>query len=39
MPSICVSSRQIDPNPTFWSVYWRMWAGPRPLPGKNAEQA
>ena len=21
-----------DPNPSFWSVYWRMWAGPRPLP-------
>ena len=21
-----------DPSPSFWSVYWRMWAGPRPLP-------
>jgi fatty acid desaturase len=31
--------RADDPNPSFWSVYWRMWAGPRPLPGKNAEQA
>ncbi|HLH88459.1 MAG TPA: fatty acid desaturase [Xanthobacteraceae bacterium] len=28
-----------DPNPSFWSVYWRMWAGPRPLPGKNPERA
>jgi fatty acid desaturase len=21
-----------DPNPSFWSIYLRMWAGPRPLP-------
>jgi fatty acid desaturase len=28
-----------DPNPTFWSVYLKMWAGPRPLPDKNSEQA
>jgi fatty acid desaturase len=21
-----------DPSPSFWSVYWKMWAGPRPLP-------
>ena len=21
-----------DPSPSFWSIYLRMWAGPRPLP-------
>ena len=26
--------RHGDPNPTFWSVYRRMWAGPRPVPDK-----
>jgi fatty acid desaturase len=24
-----------DASPTFWSIYWRMWAGPRPLPKEN----
>jgi fatty acid desaturase len=27
--------RAEDPNPTFWSIYLRMWAGPRPLPGRD----
>lgn len=27
--------RPEDPSPTFWSVYLRMWAGPRPLPKKG----
>jgi fatty acid desaturase len=21
-----------EPRPTFWSIYWRMWRGPQPLP-------
>lgn len=21
-----------DPRPSFWSIYWKMWRGPRPLP-------
>jgi fatty acid desaturase len=21
-----------DPRPSFWSIYWQMWRGPRPLP-------
>ena len=24
--------RPEDPSPTFWSIYLKMWAGPRPLP-------
>jgi fatty acid desaturase len=28
--------RSDDPNPTFWSIYLKMWAGPRRLPGKDA---
>jgi fatty acid desaturase len=24
--------RPDDPSPSFWSIYWRMWLGPRPLP-------
>jgi fatty acid desaturase len=28
--------RAEDPNPTFWSIYLRMWAGPRPLPAADA---
>jgi len=31
--------RPEDPNPSFWSIYLRMWAGPRPLPGQKSEQA
>jgi fatty acid desaturase len=23
-----------DPNPSFWSIYRKMWAGPRPLPAE-----
>ena len=30
--------RPEDPNPTFWSIYLRMWAGPRPLPEKKSER-
>jgi fatty acid desaturase len=29
--------RPEDPSPSFWSIYLRMWAGPRPLPGKNGD--
>jgi fatty acid desaturase len=25
-----------DPNPSFWSIYWRMWAGPRALPKERS---
>lgn len=21
-----------EPRPSFWSIYWKMWRGPRPLP-------
>jgi fatty acid desaturase len=21
-----------EPQPSFWSIYWKMWRGPRPLP-------
>lgn len=24
-----------DPNPGFWEIYLKMWAGPRPLPGTD----
>jgi fatty acid desaturase len=30
--------RPEDPNPTFWSIYLRMWAGPRPLPDRETGQ-
>ena len=29
--------RPEDPNPTFWSIYLRMWAGPRRLPERKPE--
>lgn len=29
-------ARPDDPNPTFWSIYLRMWGGPRPLPDNEA---
>ncbi|HEU4889453.1 MAG TPA: fatty acid desaturase, partial [Thermoanaerobaculia bacterium] len=31
--------RYVDPaeeRPSFWSIYWKMWLGPRPLPGTAA---
>ena len=31
--------RPDDPNPSFWSIYLRMWRGPRPLPERTSEQA
>ena len=30
--------RPEDPSPSFWSIYLKMWAGPRPLPATDAEQ-
>ncbi len=31
--SICRAIvRKDDPNPTFWSIYWRLWAGAQPAP-------
>lgn len=27
--------RSGDPSPGFWSIYWQMWRGPRPLPVAN----
>lgn len=24
-----------EPRPSFWSIYWKMWRGPRPLPSSE----
>ena len=31
--------RYVDPaeaQPSFWSIYWRMWRGPQPLPSAES---
>lgn len=32
-------SRAEDPYPSFWSIYWQMWGGPRPAAPTDALQA
>jgi fatty acid desaturase len=31
--------RAEDPSPTFWSIYLKMWKGPRPLPEATTKDA